>query len=152
VVVPATAGELDAIHAALDRFWNAVDAAVPRPPSWAWRCRFATAVAEIATNIIRHAYPNGSRRASMRLRMRLYADRVEASFADRGVAFVPPAAKDSPASDALQLPEGGYGLALVRACVDRVDHRRTPGGTNVWRLVKRFNGGGARAARASPAP
>lgn len=138
VVVVATAEELAALHAALDRFWDAVDAALSQPPPQDWRLRFVTAVAEIAANIVRHAYPIGTTRGPLRLRVRLYADRVVASFADRGVAFVPPGAQGSPVSDPAELPEGGFGLALARAGLDRLEYRRTPAGTNCWRLTKRL--------------
>jgi anti-sigma regulatory factor (Ser/Thr protein kinase) len=137
-VVPATAEELAAIHVVLERFWKVVDATLAQPPAHDWRHRFATALAEIAANIVRHAYPAGTARGSMRLRLRLYADRVVASFADRGVAFVPPDPADSPGSDRSELAEGGYGLALARATLDRLEYRRTPTGTNCWRLMKRF--------------
>jgi serine/threonine-protein kinase RsbW len=137
-VVRATAEELAAIHMVLERFWKVVDATVAQPPAHDWRHRFATALAEIAANIVRHAYPMGTAPGSMRLRLRLYADRVVASFADQGVLFAPPDAADSPGSDRSELPEGGYGLALARATLDRLEYRRTPAGTNCWRLMKRF--------------
>ena len=40
--------------------------------------------------------------------------------------------------DPLDLPEGGYGLGLARACVDALEYHLTPDGTNCWRLVKRL--------------
>ena len=138
VVVGATAEELAALHAALDRFWDAVDAVLAQPPPQDWRLRFVTAVAEVAANIVRHAYPIGANRGSLRLRLRLYADRVVASFADRGVGFVPGEVQGPPGADPAELPEGGFGLALARASLDRLEYRRTPTGTNCWRLTKRL--------------
>jgi anti-sigma regulatory factor (Ser/Thr protein kinase) len=138
VVVGATAEELAALHAALDRFWDVVDAVLAQPPPQDWRIRFVTAVAEVAANIVRHAYPIGTPRGPLRLRVRLYADRVVASFADRGVAFVPGEVQGPPGSDPAELPEGGFGLALARASLDRLEYRRTPTGTNCWRLTKRL--------------
>jgi serine/threonine-protein kinase RsbW len=137
-VVPAAAEELAALHLMLERFWKLVDATVVQPPTQDWRHRFATALAEIAANVVRHAYPPGTARGPMRIRLRLYADRVVASFADQGVRFVPPEATGSPGTDRSELPEGGYGLALARATLDRLEYRRTPAGTNRWRLMKRF--------------
>lgn len=139
IVVPATPEELAAIHAALDRFWGAVEVALAQPPNQDWRHRFAIAVVEVATNIARHAYPAGTAQGPMQLRLRSYADRAVACFADRGVAFVGPAeAGGSFEVDPSELPEGGFGLALIRACLDRLAYRRTPQGTNCWRLVKRY--------------
>jgi anti-sigma regulatory factor (Ser/Thr protein kinase) len=72
------------------------------------------------------------------LRLRLYNDRVEARFADQGVAYQPAAAQPIQLDDVLTLPEGGFGLVIVRAAVDWLRYRRTPAGTNCWRLAKRF--------------
>ena len=135
----ATAHDLAALHTTLDRFWAAVDQAVAEPPDARWRQLLVTALAEIGANIVRHAYPAGTKPGSLRFRLRLYPDRVVASFADWGLAFAGPAeARGALEPDQLELPEGGYGLALARAAVDRLDYRRTPGGMNCWRLVKRF--------------
>ncbi len=134
----ATAEELAGLHAALERFWRAVDATLAEPPSRDWRNRFATALAEIAANIVRHAYPTGTVRGPIRLRLRLYTDRVVGSFADRGIAFRPADGTGASRPDPTELAEGGYGLALARASLDRLDYRRTPSGMNCWRLVKRF--------------
>jgi anti-sigma regulatory factor (Ser/Thr protein kinase) len=140
--VPATAEELATIHAILDRFWAAVDAAMVQPPDRDWRLEFATGLAEIATNIVRHAYPTGASSGPMELRLRAYLDRVVACLTDRGVAFrMPPEPRDSPGRDPMELPEGGYGLAAARACVDRLDYSRTPNGENRWRLLKQFGPG-----------
>ena len=147
--VPAIADELGAFHAAVDRFWRARDVGAVGTPDSGWRARFATAVWEVATNIVRHAYPPELGTAGrLRLRLRAYPERAVASFVDRGVAFVdrgiagsrplgPCVGQDG--DDLLRLAEGSYGLPLVRDSVDRVDYRRTPDGTNYWRLVKYFD-------------
>jgi serine/threonine-protein kinase RsbW len=141
IVVPATAQQLDSVHAALDRFWATVDTAVRRPPDREWRTRFATALAEIAANIIRHAYPDGREPGPMRLHLYAYSDRVEAYFNDQGVAFIPPASvADRPEFDLMELTESGRGLAVAQACLDELGYRRTGEGTNEWRLVKRLPG------------
>ena len=143
VCAPALPGGLEALHDALARFWGAVDAALARPPDSAHRLRLETAVMEVATNIIRHAHPPGAPPGAMHLRLRAHADRIEARFTDRGLAFrpsePPPGPEDEPA-DPLEIPEGGYGLALVRATVDEVDYERSDEGTNVWRLITWLNG------------
>ncbi len=139
IAVAATAQNLAVLHAALDRFWAAVDRAVTAPPPQAWRLRFATAVLELATNVVQHAYSVDAAPGPMQVRLRAYADRSVARFADRGVPFTGPLGPRAEfEADPLALPEGGYGLALILACVDRLAYRRTPQGTNCWRLVKRF--------------
>jgi serine/threonine-protein kinase RsbW len=124
----------------LERFWRAAETLCPlKAPSIAWRMCLATAVVEVADNCIRHAYrdmPAGS----MELRLRLYQDCVVARITDCGLALVslpPPVELDLLAVE--DLPEGGYGLGLARAAVDRLDYRRTPNGTNCWRLLKRLD-------------
>ena len=136
VTVTATAEALGAIHAALDRFWGEVGGVVGRAPDHDWRNRLATAVAEIATNIVRHAYP--ARPGSIRLRQHSHSDAIHACFADAGIEFVDPRPDDRVGSDPTGPAEGGFGLALARACLDRLEYRRTPDGTNCWHLEKRF--------------
>lgn len=124
------------MHAALDRAWAAVDRLAPAAPTSRWRDLFRTAVAEIAANIIRHAYPPSGTARPFELRVLVYPDRVVALFADSGVAWEP--ADEPAAPDPLELPEGGLGLAVARGALDELSYRREPDGRNVWRLVKRF--------------
>lgn len=101
---------------------------------------FHTAAVEIATNIMRHAYPPPQPRRPFRLQLQLYAGRIEAHFADAGIEYVPHA--QSPAlpvtDDVLDLPEGGFGLFLARQSLDELDYTRSESGINHWRLVKRL--------------
>lgn len=138
--VPATPEQLNAIHAALARFWDAAEGELLPPPGSAWRHAFDTAVAEMATNIIRHAYPG--EKGLLRLRLRCEMGAVRADFTDSGVPFQQrlPEARAVPA-EREDLPEGGFGLDLIRAFVDTLDYRRTPNGTNRWLLVKRASSG-----------
>ena len=139
VEVPADAESIAALHTALERFWVAVEQAPVQPPDAAWRRRFATAVAEIGTNIVRHAYPPGTLPGSVRLQLRAYADRAEAHVTDHGAAFTPQVELDRvPMPDPFTLPEDGFGLAIVRVAVDEVRYCRTPGGENHWQLTKRL--------------
>lgn len=144
-VFSATASELDAVHAALSRFWEAVDRAQPAtssPGDRAARLAFVTAVGEIGANIVRHAYPPASP-GIVRLRLRLYPDRVELRFTDRGRPYPDygprPILSPLPPSTGLSpLLEGGRGLALAGLALDDLRYHRTPGGQNRWRLVKRL--------------
>ena len=138
-ILAATASELGALHVALNRFWACVDQVAPRPLDTVWRLELTTAIAEVGTNIILHAYPNGTGAAGcIGLRLRLYADRIEARLIDQGVAYQPQAARSISHNDLFALREGGFGLVIVRTAVDRLSYYRTPAGTNCWRLIKRF--------------
>jgi anti-sigma regulatory factor (Ser/Thr protein kinase) len=98
-----------------------------------------TAVVEIATNILRHAYPPGTPPGSMELRLLAFRDRVEARFSDHGTAFqdaVRLATARVP--DPAALAEGGYGLALARATLDRLEYTRSSLGRNSWLLAKQL--------------
>ncbi len=139
VVVPAVVEELPAVHAALERFWKAVDSTGEDAPGLTARLNFATAVVEIATNIVRYAYPAAVPRGDVCLRLRLYYNRVEARLSDRGIRYTPSSPSELPELDETDLPEGGFGLALAALALDHLQYRRTPTGTNCWRLVKRFS-------------
>ncbi len=122
----------------MGRFWTTLDGLLGQPPDQTWKLRFETAVSEIGANIARHAYGLGVG-GPLRFRLRLYGDRVEGYFTDRGIAFVDPAVRqDGPGDDLLSLPESGYGLSIARSALDRLAYRRTARGTNSWRLVKRL--------------
>lgn len=142
LVAPAIAESLAALHDLLARFWAQVDHVAPAPPSGDLRARFSTAVIEIGGNIIRHAYPTGAP-GTLALRLLAWPDRLEARYTDTGIRYIPqpaapeaPAAWDDTALDAL--PEGGFGLALVRAAVDALDYERAADGVNHWTLTSRL--------------
>jgi anti-sigma regulatory factor (Ser/Thr protein kinase) len=98
---------------------------------------FRTAVAEIATNVIRHAYPPDSPQGSFQLRLAVTADGLIALFTDGGSAF--DASQPREAVDPESLPEGGLGLMVVRAAVDTLEYSRdADAGENTWRLTKLF--------------
>ncbi len=146
IVIPATLSGLAALHEALERFWRAADQALPAPPQAVWRLKVATAVSEIAANIVQHAY-GGAEQGEIGLRLRLSSSGVEARFTDQGAAFRGTLHDPGPLDmieqpieelDPSELPEGGFGLILVRGLMDTVQYRRTRGGVNCWRLVKRF--------------
>lgn len=134
-------GQLQAMHDAFSRFWLLVETALPQPPTTIWRVQFETAVAEVVANIIRHAYPP----EPIHLSLLAYRDRIEARSSDRGRPYLeretPPEEKARRAEalgDLAGIPEGGFGLPLVRATVDSLDYSRTQSGWNEWELAKRF--------------
>jgi anti-sigma regulatory factor (Ser/Thr protein kinase) len=137
----ATAEALEALHEALEHFWQAVDVQMSHGPATTWRLQLSTAIGEVGANIIQHAHPPGTPPTMVDLRLRMFPDRVVVRFADRGVAYAGSLkAEDADTApevgDELELMEGGYGLAIARAALDVVQYRRTRQGTNLWRLVK----------------
>jgi serine/threonine-protein kinase RsbW len=151
LAMPARVTELAQVHAALDRFWLALAGSdTTARPTGVWRMQFATAVAEIAGNIVAHAH-QGEPAGTLRLGLRAYPDRVEARFSDRGAPYALPLQAALPPQEHVEqalldayeldeLAERGRGLAITRAAVDELHYRRTPTGRNHWRLMKRFVG------------
>lgn len=123
LVAPASVESLDRVHQALERFWRRAGAS-RRVPS-AVQIALSTAVAEIVTNILRHA-----RADSFGLTLRASGDTLEACLTDRGVPFREPVAGPVP-----ELAEGGRGLLLARRSVSRLEYSRSADGENRWRLV-----------------
>ena len=118
---------LQRIHELLDRLWAAEPGVSVED-----RDMFATAVAEVAGNIVQHSA--GTERVRLNLQLRVYPDRVEASLTDGGS----PADIDLESASFPDEPfaESGRGLALARAAVDELHYERD-GSANRWRVVRR---------------
>ncbi|MDW8215284.1 MAG: ATP-binding protein [Roseiflexaceae bacterium] len=130
---------LDAIHDMIERFWSNA-ASMYQLPSETWRHLFTTALAEVAANGLRHAYPPDAIERPLWVRLRLFPDRVEALLIDWGAPYessssVPDAPEDD--VDIATLPESGYGLFIARSALDSLRYRRTRSGYNCWKLVKK---------------
>jgi len=130
---------LPTLHAVLDRFWAAVDTRRGHPTPLALRYGLATAVAEVAANIIRYAQTH-----TFGFEVMLFPaspsdtglegpgdGTVEARFTDAGVPFRERLDRDF---DPEQLAEGGMGLALARRGLHALEYRRLPDATNCWIL------------------
>ena len=93
---------------------------------------FVSAFAEIYNNIAIHAY---ARRGGGDVELAVCVDQTHASITveirDQGKAF-DIAAVAKPDLDAL--PEGGMGIHIARALLDKVEYE--PGPPNLWRLTK----------------
>ena len=123
---PAEPASLKQVHGLLARLWASDPGVTPLD-----RMLFSTAVAEVATNIIKHGGPGV--RTDMVLTLRIDSTQVEASFADDGVA-VESIAPDEPPPDGLS--ESGRGLEIARASLDEFTYQRA-GESNRWHLVRR---------------
>ena len=116
---------LERIHELMGRLWSAEPSVTSED-----RDMFATAVAEVAGNIVQHAAAQESIR--FKLRLCVHRDQVEALFSDNGgAADIDLAAASLPAD----LAESGRGLALARAAAD-VQYNRVCS-ANQWRVVRR---------------
>lgn len=149
---PAQPALLETLHALLAEFWAELKA-LPLPVPDEQRNRFDTAIIEIAGNVIRYAYAQGNP-GSLELSLHAHQGYVEAIFTDWGVRYEPqdqsaPAIPSIPSIADLSadeeraiagLPEGGFGLALVRMTIDRLEYERTPEGQNRWILISRIHG------------
>jgi serine/threonine-protein kinase RsbW len=140
--VAATPEQLGALHALLECFWTRLGRQQGGPPERRGYLAFSTAVIEIGTNIVRHAYAGQAVPGPLQLRLRATSSALEAQFTDCGLPFRPPPAspvltEGTAAPDAAPA-EGGYGLALARAALDQLSYARTKEGRNRWRLVRRL--------------
>ncbi len=83
------------------------------------------AVAEMATNVARHGYPDLP--GPMALRIIWGTDGLEISVIDQGVAYDPnevPPPPDPDPEDPSTWPEGGMGIMLVRSAGDKLTYSR----------------------------
>lgn len=94
------------------------------------------AVTEICSNIVRHGHPDEPDH-EYSVQVGADGDRVDVEIRDRGPAFDftvgPMPSIDVELDD---LPEGGFGMAIVAASMDVFEQRREDG-VNVSRVVKR---------------
>ena len=98
-----------------------------------WARSVETAAAELAANIVRHAYRDSA--GELRCLATAYDDRIEVYFFDRGASYV---ASPPTLPDPMALQASGYGMFLIHRLMDEVDYSRTPDGENRWRLVKQL--------------
>lgn len=123
----------------IERFWSHA-ASISQLPSESWRHLFTTALAEVAANGLRHAYPSDATMRPLHVRLRLFPDRIEALLIDWGAPYKPTfSTSDAPDDDIdiAMLPESGYGLFIARSALDSLRYRRSRSGYNCWKLVKK---------------
>jgi serine/threonine-protein kinase RsbW len=108
------------------------------------------ALDEACTNVVRHAHPDDPEH---RFSITLCVSPTELEFViadaappyEFGAGRLPPA----PAGRRDQLPEGGFGLPLIRATMDLAEYRHERG-VNILRLVKRRHGMGTTVPARAP--
>lgn len=105
---------------------------------------FETAIGEALNNVIEHSYGDGASE-QISVVLSFDADEVQVIVEDRGEGMTPEAFAQAPAEfaapeDPALLPEGGFGLTLIKLACDEVDYSRVDG---VNRLVmRRYRRGG----------
>lgn len=136
--MPIRLESLTRLHSVLEAFWQQIGIYTnPLPDSMLYHA-LTTAAIEIASNIVRHAYPPNAPNGELEMRLLLLADAIEIHFQDRGVEF-----REEPTLPMLdptaveRLSEGGLGLWLARRSVDELRYARQ-GDVNVWKLYKRL--------------
>ncbi|QWS32514.1 ATP-binding protein [Curtobacterium aetherium] len=125
--VPAVPTSLDVVQDTFARWWDGLGIDDPQR-----RFRFETALVEIAANVIEHTRraDTGHGRRFM-LDLGAEDDELVAVLSDNGM---PVDIDLSAVTMADPEDEGGRGLALAIAALDRLEHRHE-GGRNVWTLV-----------------
>ncbi len=99
------------------------------------RCNLQLALSEALTNVIRHGYPDGGK-PWIQLRLMAQDERLFIELRDNGVEFDPTSYCCEPESEVEgMIPEGGYGLMIVRQVTDDIYYRRE-GSVNVLTLEK----------------
>ncbi|MFN3707643.1 SpoIIE family protein phosphatase [Microcella sp.] len=118
---------VDTVHDLLDELWPSVPNVSPRD-----RMALDTAIIELAANVIQHA--NRGKSISATLTVIAFRDRIEVTLSDSGeIGEVDIEGRSMPAPESLA--ESGRGIALMKALVDTIEHRRVDG-FNHWTLVR----------------
>lgn len=102
------------------------------------RYNLLLALQEAVTNVLKHGYAGTDGQGFLEIRLSYGESDLEIEIRDDAQAFDPthveemrdPALMDD-------LPEGGYGLHIIRTVVDRLEYRREAG-QNVLTLAKSF--------------
>lgn len=93
------------------------------------------ALTEACSNSIRHAYADG-REGFVEIRYELDEERLAVEISDEGAGFDP----ELFAADALDLDEGGLGIAIIRAVTDDVEVGSRPGGAGTFLRFTKYLG------------
>ncbi len=102
------------------------------------RYNILLALQEAVTNVLRHGYGGMGCGGFLEIRLCYDESQLEIEIRDDAPAFDPTQVEEmrEPSLEA-ELPEGGYGLHIIRAVVDRLVYRREAG-QNVLTLAKCF--------------
>jgi anti-sigma regulatory factor (Ser/Thr protein kinase) len=136
---PATPQVLTHLHAYVQEFWEILPREHASALDERFKMLFVTGVAEIASNIVEHAYKAATSPGPLEFHLCLYVDRVEGKFTDRGITWSGQLGRAVPSDvDVSQLPEGGRGLHIAQVALDELRYWRADNGVNHWLAMKRF--------------
>jgi len=128
-------GDLDTLRIV----WSVVEAVLGEIPEARFKEeeRYYTMVAvqEILTNIFRHGYDYDFDKP-VRIELDVEDSVLEVTLIDQGPPF-DPTGYDPPQDQDVLTKEGGYGIAIVAAVMDRTEYMRTEN-TNILVLTKDF--------------
>lgn len=100
------------------------------------RYNILLALQESVTNVLRHGYGDDHSEGFLEVRLRYDEAQMEIEIRDDAPAFDPTQVAEMPEPSLEdELPEGGYGLHIIRSVVDRLLYRREAG-QNVLTLAK----------------
>jgi serine phosphatase RsbU (regulator of sigma subunit)/anti-sigma regulatory factor (Ser/Thr protein kinase) len=113
--------------------------AAPNPDMGDWQIEYHLAMTEHVSNIMRHAYGLHTQGRIYGLLSR-HADRIVLETVDLGRPFDPKNWPEKPRHYTRwqDLPEGGFGLPLIRAVMDEMYYERRSAGGNYWRLERKL--------------
>ncbi len=136
----ATPEALTRLHTYLQEFWEKLPQNYAAAMDEEWQMLFTTAVAEIMSNIIAHAYEKPDCVGPITFHLLLYTDRVAGEFTDQGICWTGQLCQClRSAGDISQLAESGRGLYIAQATTDDLRYWRSNDGENHWVVVKRFS-------------
>jgi anti-sigma regulatory factor (Ser/Thr protein kinase) len=139
--IDASLEAMSEVHRLIAEFWQQLARVPVVQPDATWRALFESATAEIAGNIVRHAYTNPSSTRHFHLSLCCYHDSVVATTLDEGMALDPLALIGTPNMDITledEALDGGWGLPIAQAATDGLDYQRLASGQNQWRIDKHF--------------
>jgi anti-sigma regulatory factor (Ser/Thr protein kinase) len=139
--IDATLDGMSEVHHLLAQLWQQLTQYPVDHPDASWRALFDSATAEIAGNIIRHAYTDCSSARHFHLSLCCCNDCIVATTLDQGIPLDPLAVIATPNMDITledETLDHGWGLPIANAATDMLDYQRLGTGYNQWRIVKYF--------------
>jgi len=118
-------GELDHLQLSWQMLENVLETLPFSGDATQERYNILLAVQEALTNVLRHGYGGDEASSNVELRIQALDDHVTLELWDDAPAFDPTqqGARRN-LDDAEQLPEGGYGIEIIREVMDSVGYQR----------------------------